>query len=140
MKKELAAAFVFILLAGCTSKTVTPSPATSIKPIVQTRLSHTIYFEFDSSDVSSEYLDVIASHAAYLKDNPNRNLLLQGTADNEGVKSYNYNLGMLRANAVAELLLKAGVSDGQIRVSSIGDLGADSNRPLGEHRRVTFNY
>ena len=48
----------------------------------QTSLSRlVIYFEFDQSDIRSEFNEMLAAHGRYLADNPDTRLRLEGHAD-----------------------------------------------------------
>lgn len=81
----------------------------------------TIYFEFDSSDVSAEDREVITAHAEYLVANPNVTVVLEGHADERGTREYNIALGERRAKAVSQLMLLQGVAQSQMDVISFGE-------------------
>ncbi|HDP89158.1 MAG TPA: peptidoglycan-associated lipoprotein Pal [Thioalkalivibrio sp.] len=81
----------------------------------------TIYFEFDSSQVAEEYLDMIAAHGKYLADNPQRRMRVEGHADERGSREYNVGLGERRAKAVERLLRFQGVGSDQVEVVSFGE-------------------
>ncbi len=59
--------------------------------------------------------------AKYLKDNPEAVIEVIGYADASGRASYNYLLGLKRANAVKDYLVKKGVNPKQIVVVSFGE-------------------
>lgn len=80
-----------------------------------------VYFEFDSSEVSSEDRAVISAHANYLASNPNVSIVLEGHADERGSREYNIALGERRAKAVQQLMLLQGVAQKQIQVISFGE-------------------
>lgn len=80
-----------------------------------------IYFEFDSSDVTSQARDVISAHAQNLSQNPKLSVVLEGHADERGTREYNIALGERRAKAVKQLLVVQGVQDSQIQVISFGE-------------------
>ncbi len=81
----------------------------------------TIYFAFDSSEITQEYLSVISAHAKYLAAHPNLDIKLEGNTDERGSRAYNMALGERRAQAVAKLLELQGVSAQQISVISYGE-------------------
>ena len=81
----------------------------------------TIYFEFDSSQVAEEYLDLIAAHGKYLADNPQRRMRVEGHTDERGSREYNVGLGERRAKAVERLLRFQGVGNDQLEVVSFGE-------------------
>ncbi len=80
-----------------------------------------IYFEFDSSDVTSEAREIISAHAQNLSQNANLSVVLEGHADERGTREYNVALGERRAKAVQELLVLQGVQPSQIQVISFGE-------------------
>jgi len=80
-----------------------------------------IYFDFDSSDVTSEAREIISAHAQNLSQNANLSVVLEGHADERGTREYNVALGEHRAKAVKQLLVVQGVSDSQVQVISFGE-------------------
>lgn len=81
----------------------------------------TIYFEFDSSDVEQEYMEIIERHAAYLSQHPDMAVRLEGHTDERGSREYNIGLGDRRANAVQDLLQAYGTDSDQTRTISYGE-------------------
>ncbi len=80
-----------------------------------------IYFEFDRSNVRSEFRPIIEAHAEYLQANSSARVILEGHTDERGSREYNLGLGERRGNSVQELLGAHGVSSGQIEVVSYGE-------------------
>lgn len=80
-----------------------------------------IYFAFDSSEISQEYLSIISAHAKYLAAHPNLHVKLEGNTDERGSRAYNMALGERRAQAVAKLLELQGVGAQQLSVISYGE-------------------
>jgi len=80
-----------------------------------------IYFDFDSSDVTSEARDIISAHAQNLSQNTGLSIVLEGHADERGTREYNVALGDRRAKAVKQLLVVQGVQSSQIQVISFGE-------------------
>ena len=68
-----------------------------------------IYFDYDKSDIKSEYNAVLAAHAKYLSGNANAKVRLEGNTDERGSREYNIGLGERRAQAVRRALLLQGV-------------------------------
>ncbi|SHH29616.1 peptidoglycan-associated lipoprotein [Hydrocarboniphaga daqingensis] len=81
----------------------------------------TVYFQFDSSDLTSEGRAVAAAWASYLSANPSVRVRLEGNADERGTREYNVGLGEHRANAVQAALTSGGASASQISVVSYGE-------------------
>ena len=80
-----------------------------------------IYFDFDSDQISQEFIDLIAHHGKYLAANPDMSLRLEGHADERGSREYNVALGNRRAQAVRRLILFQGANASQISVISYGE-------------------
>ena len=83
--------------------------------------THTIYFEFDSSDVPASAQPVIEAHAAYLSEHAGASITLEGHADERGSREYNIGLGEKRALAVRRLMSLLGATGPQIRTISYGE-------------------
>ncbi len=103
-----------------------------------------IYFEFDQSDVDSDYADVLRAHGSYLAANAGARLRLEGHADERGSREYNLGLGERRAQAVKQVLLLQGASAGQLSTVSYGEerpasIGSDEST-WGLNRRVELVY
>ena len=103
-----------------------------------------IYFEFDSSEIQSQYRDTIEAHAAFLMANPNVVVSLEGHADERGSREYNLALGERRSQTVKRQMVLLGASPSQIRTTSYGE-----ERPVSEehdefgwsqNRRVEIIY
>lgn len=80
-----------------------------------------IYFDFDKSDIQSQFNDIVACHAKYLRDRPMARMTLEGNTDERGTREYNLGLGERRGNAVAAALEADGASASQIKVVSYGE-------------------
>lgn len=80
-----------------------------------------IYFDFDKSDVKSEYRDIVAAHAAYISGHRSARVTLEGHADERGTREYNLGLGERRGNAISGLLSAAGAMGGQLDTVSYGE-------------------
>ena len=106
--------------------------------------NRTIYFEYDSSDISSEYVDVLSAHAQYLAANPSVTMVLEGHCDERGTREYNLALGELRAHRVKQFIMAEGVSNMQINEFSYGEEKAvDSGQnesSWARNRRVEIVY
>ena len=85
------------------------------------RQEHIIYFDFDTSTVSSEFSTLLDAHATYLRANPSTSVLVEGHADERGTPEYNIALGERRAKAVSRYLTGLGVNDSQIETVSYGE-------------------
>ncbi|MDR0553040.1 MAG: OmpA family protein [Holosporales bacterium] len=79
-----------------------------------------VYFEFDSSRVTSSASKRVESQAAWLKTYPATSVSVEGHTDIRGTAEYNLALGTARANSTAKALRKHGVEESRITVTSYG--------------------
>ena len=79
-----------------------------------------VYFDFDSFNVKSEYQPLVEAHGKYLAANAGRQIKIEGNTDERGGREYNLALGQKRAEAVKQRLLLMGARDGQIETVSFG--------------------
>jgi len=103
-----------------------------------------IYFDFDTSEIRPEYLDVIVQHGRYLAQNPEGRVRLEGHTDERGTREYNIALGERRSQSIARMLQLQGVSSAQVRSVSYGEeLPVDENHTpdaWAQNRRVQIIY
>ena len=103
-----------------------------------------IYFEFDQSNILSEFNGLLAAHGEYLANNAEAQVRLEGHADERGSREYNIGLGEERAQAVRRVLLLQGsateqfttVSYGEERPASVGS----GEEAYSLNRRVELVY
>lgn len=103
-----------------------------------------IFFDFDKSEIRSEYQQLIIDHGRYLASYPDTKVRLEGHTDERGSREYNLALGEQRAKSVRQLLLLQGVKDANINVVSFGeelplDLGHEESA-WSQNRRVEIVY
>jgi peptidoglycan-associated lipoprotein len=84
-----------------------------------------IHFEFDRYDFRQADTKVLDMNAAWLRDNSNALLLIEGHADERGTNEYNLALGQRRAKAAVDYLVGQGVRATRIEIISYGE-----ERPL----------
>lgn len=99
-----------------------------------------IYFDFNSTKVKSAAYTINILRT-YMIDNPGVNVDLLGYADERGTEEYNQKLSQKRADAVADMLVKAGVDSSRLNAQGKGeDISIDKNTPEAYQlaRRVTF--
>ena len=80
-----------------------------------------VYYDFDSYIVKSEYRPLVIAHAQYLRDNPNAQVILQGNTDDRGSREYNLALGQRRADGVKNIMTLSGARASQIESVSLGE-------------------
>jgi peptidoglycan-associated lipoprotein len=126
--------------AGAGSSTLTPQQ----QALAALKTKNVVYFDYDSSEIASQYLSVVAAHAAYLVKYPTAHVRLEGNTDERGSREYNIGLGERRAQVVRKALLAQGVADAQITTVSYGEerpaAPGHDEAAYAQNRRVEFVY
>ncbi|HQU97996.1 MAG TPA: peptidoglycan-associated lipoprotein Pal [Nitrosomonas sp.] len=143
--KRLLSVSLIVLLSACASQTTQPevddlnsgknmgnsnlSGSGSGRPGYFSQLQdpnsilsqRSVYYDFDSYSVKSEYREMVLAHAKLLRDNPDASVILQGNTDERGSREYNLALGQRRADSVKSMMTLSGASDNQIEAVSFGE-------------------
>jgi peptidoglycan-associated lipoprotein len=101
-----------------------------------------LFFELDSSEVSTEGRAVLEANAAALKTYPTWMVTIEGHCDERGTAEYNLALGERRAVAARVYLVSLGISADRLRTVSYGkefpfEAGHDENA-FAKNRRAHF--
>lgn len=106
----------------------------------------TIYFDYDSSSLSSEARDKLESNADCIKKK-GEPVQVAGHCDERGNNEYNIALGERRARSAKDYLKSMGVSSGKIKTISYGEerlarrCGVDGSESChADNRRVKFSW
>lgn len=103
-----------------------------------------VYFDYDSSDIRPEFVDVVAAHGRFLSGNAAVRVRLEGHTDERGSPEYNIGLGERRAQTVKRALLLQGVSESQIATVSYGEerpaVSGSDEPAYTKNRRVEIVY
>lgn len=104
----------------------------------------TVYFSYNSSEITSEMRSVIDKHLNFLKKHTDIKVILEGHTDERGSNSYNVVLGEKRAQSIKDILSQAGVPDTQVEIISYGELrpktAGGSEENWAKDRRAVFTY
>jgi peptidoglycan-associated lipoprotein len=106
---------------GPTTGTAGAMSAAQQQALAALQSRNVVFFEFDSSEIRSDYLSVVAAHAAYLVKYPTARVRLEGHTDERGSREYNIGLGERRAQTVRKALQLQGVTDPQVTTVSYGE-------------------
>ena len=79
------------------------------------------YFAFDDFSLDQEAKTVLAQNAAWLINNPEREVIIEGHCDERGTDEYNIALGERRANSTKRYLVVLGVNAAQLSTISFGE-------------------
>jgi peptidoglycan-associated lipoprotein len=107
------------------SSTATPSTqsqalAPDSQEYLVVNVGDRVFFDFDKSEIRSDAAATLKRQAAWMEDNPNVTVIIEGHCDERGTREYNLALGERRANAVREHLISLGVSAARIETISYG--------------------
>jgi len=77
-----------------------------------------VFFDFDKAEPKEESIPEMERIIDFLRENPDKNIQIEGHTDDQGTDDYNNKLSIDRAKAVREYLVAAGI-DG-MRISAVG--------------------
>lgn len=131
---------------GSTAVTKTMKPkglAPDSQEYLVVNVGDRVFFALDKSEISRESADTLKRQAAWMQDNANVTVVVEGHADERGTREYNLALGERRANAVREHLISLGVSADRIATISYGKerpavLGSNAAAWAQNRRGVTL--
>ena len=114
------------VVAGGSSSTSAISSAGSISQSTEQTQSNnstestTVYFDFDSFDLTLGAQQKLAQTVQYFLANPSSSIIVEGHADERGTREYNLALGAKRASSVTDFLVANGIDALRIRQVSFG--------------------
>ena len=79
-----------------------------------------VFFATNESVLTTASRETLRKQAAWLRKNPEINVVLEGHADERGTREYNLALGERRANSAKDYLMTYGISSARISVISYG--------------------
>jgi peptidoglycan-associated lipoprotein len=97
----------------------TPQPAVAEAPAIAVK-TKSIYFDFDSSDLSPIGQESLASLGGLLASYPELHVRIEGNCDERGTPEYNIALGNRRAESARGYLMQMGARTDQITTVSYG--------------------
>lgn len=107
---------------ACKPPVATAAPVAAPPPPVRQPVSfHTVYFNFDKSDLTAPAKAELDKAAKIMMDNPDVVLELQGNTCNMGPEAYNQKLGERRAKSVFGYLTSKGISANRLKTVSFGE-------------------
>lgn len=106
--------------------------------------ARTVFFDYDSFAIKSEYQTVIEAQSRYAKADKNRKIAIEGHTDERGGREYNLALGQKRAEAVRRAMGLLGVNDAQLEAVSFGKekpaASGSDEASLAKNRRAEIAY
>ena len=126
LKNILLVTFATLILSACS----TAKKSGNIDGDVYTRKETVKYvasgvadrrcFATNKSALTTASRATLRKQATYLRKNKNRNVTIEGHADERGTREYNLALGERRANAARDYLMTYGIAGKRISVISYG--------------------
>ena len=142
IKKILIIGVLASTFAACSSNS--PPITQEVEEVVNVDVVsyyNSIWFDHNSTKVSSDFSAILKLNADYLNANPSALIQVQGNASEIGGKKHDYALGVERAHAVAKALEKLGVNPKQILEVSFGSSNeALKNKHSSQNSRVDIVY
>lgn len=137
MKKiVLGALGALLVVTGCANR------ETTCEAFRETFKQDKVMFAQNKADLTPESKQVLDKQIAWLKENPTKNVIVQGYTDPTGSTAHNWQLGMERAESVKAYFVENGINPNRISVVSFGerDLASTKNTPQSrklDRRAVT---
>ena len=159
-KLRISYSFIVLFIASCSSVQVTEeavyedsiqsievssnraesSTPTESKAVLA---NATVYFEFDSFNLSTRSIQALKSITALMQDNPEIEITIAGHADERGTREYNLALGQRRAESVADYMKLKGISRSRLTIKSYGEempmVAGSNERSWARNRRAEIN-
>ena len=126
LKNSLVVIFAGLLLSACATKKVSNQiqgdvyTGTDTVEYLADGVPDRVFFATNESILTTASRETLRAQAAWLRKNPNINVVLEGHADERGTREYNLALGERRANAAKDYLMTYGISGNRISVISYG--------------------
>jgi len=92
-----------------------------VKPKEEVLILRGIHFDFDKSNIKSEWAVVLDEGAQTLMNRPNVNVIIEGHTDSKGTDAYNQKLSERRARAVHNYFLKKGIKADRMQTIGYGE-------------------
>lgn len=103
-------------------------------------LPDNVLFEYDQATLKPGAMRNLYPLVTFLREHPNRTLLIEGHTDSTGSDSYNLDLSRRRAQAVSAFLMQNGISPERIMTRGYGEsypvASNDSEAGRQQNRRV----
>ena len=118
-----------------------PAPAPVAPPAPRTVevVAASIYFDFDSSELSPDARSTLQTFYDQARQRPDQNVRIEGNCDERGTREYNLALGQRRAEAAKDYLVNLGLDASRVTAISNGKelprVAGDGEEAWKENRR-----
>ncbi|HYS08055.1 MAG TPA: peptidoglycan-associated lipoprotein Pal [Myxococcales bacterium] len=97
-----------------------PPPAPVAAPVAPPLTNVSVYFDYDSSELSPEVRAVLEAFFDQAQKHPDQRIRIEGNCDERGSREYNVALGQRRADAAKKYLTNLGLPADRITTISYG--------------------
>lgn len=80
-----------------------------------------VLFDLDKAELKAGGMKSVEKLAAFLREYPERNVMIEGFTDSTGAEDYNQRLSERRANSVRDALLAQGIEQSRIQIRGYGE-------------------
>jgi OOP family OmpA-OmpF porin len=98
-----------------------PAPPPPPPPAPKRIILRGVNFDYDKSNIKSEFAPILDEAAQTLKDNPDVNVMISGHTDSIGSDEYNQRLSERRAQAVKQYLVSQGIAASRLSTEGRGE-------------------
>ena len=102
----------------------------------------TVYFDFDKSALRPDAVDALTNNTAWLKENADTLVLIEGNCDERGTAEYNLALGDRRAKSAMDYLEANGIAKDRLSTVSYGKerpvCTENTDACMNQNRRAEF--
>ena len=118
----LLALLIYFLTRHPAAQSAAPAAAPAVAASAPATMPNlgTIHFETDQATLTPEAQNTLQQAAAYMKQNPNAHLRLEGYTDSTGTPGHNASLADRRAYAVANFLKGQGIEGSRLTGEGFG--------------------
>jgi peptidoglycan-associated lipoprotein len=97
-----------------------PAPAPAFVDPIEAGYIQDIFFDYDKAEIRPDSRERLDKAAAWMKEHPETEFLLEGHCDERGTREYNLALGDRRANSTRDYLASLGVDPAKLKTISYG--------------------
>jgi OmpA-OmpF porin, OOP family len=132
-----------LVLGACAQPAPPPPVAAAPPPPPPPEHTFTVYFNWDKANLTPEAQQIVEAAAATFHSEATVPVSVVGHTDTSGSSAYNQKLSERRAENVARALAQAGVPQGSMSVSGVGQNDLKVPTPPGvrepQNRRVVID-
>lgn len=122
--------------------TPVPQDFLTVDEINARRLLAPVFFDYDRAEIRADQRATLQANAAFLRENTDVRVLVEGNCDERGTRQYNLALGDRRARATRDYLVSLGIDGSRIETVSYGEerpvADGQNEQAWAQNRRSEF--